>query len=313
MSPGPASGGLLTLEALELQHLVHAGVERRAFRAGIHRHLLHRLESALVDAPDADASHVRGVVERADLQLQRRGGITLVRRHVPQDGVEQRREVGAGRTLVERGPAVQARGEDDREVELLLGGAQLVEQVEGGIDHVVGARAGAVDLVDHDDGLEAQRQRLLRDEAGLRHRAFHRIDQQQHAVDHRQHALHLAAEVGVPRRVDDVDVRALPLHRAVLRKDGDAALAFEVAAVHHPFGDFLVRAEGAALAQQLVDHGGLAVVDVGNDGDVADLSRHEGLVAFRRPSTSAGLRSLVEMSSPPATWPLPRNARGSGP
>jgi hypothetical protein len=35
---------------------------------------------------------------------------------------------------------------------------------------------------------------------------------------------------------------------------------------------FSWSAEGAALAQQLVDHGGLAVVDVGNDGDVADMS-----------------------------------------
>ena len=37
-----------------------------------------------------------------------------------------------------------------------------------------------------------------------------------------------------------------------------------------------VVGEGAGLAQQLVDHGGLAVVDVGNDGDVADLLGHGG-------------------------------------
>jgi hypothetical protein len=80
----------------------------------------------------------------------------------------------------ERRPAVQAGGEDHREVELLLGGAELVEQLEGGVDHVVGARAGSVDLVDDDDGLEAQRQRLLGDEARLRHRAFDGVDQQQH-------------------------------------------------------------------------------------------------------------------------------------
>jgi hypothetical protein len=62
----------------------------------------------------------------------------------------------------------------------------------------------------------------------------------------------------------------LPAHRAVLGQDGDAALALDVVAVHHAFGDLLVLAEGAALAQQLVDQGGLAVVDVGDDGDVAD-------------------------------------------
>jgi hypothetical protein len=47
-----------------------------------------------------------------------------------------------------------------------------------------------------------------------------------------------------------------------------------VVAVHHALGDLLV-AEGAGLAQQLVDQGGLAVVDVGDDGDVADPARSE--------------------------------------
>jgi hypothetical protein len=32
--------------------------------------------------------------------------------------------------------------------------------------------------------------------------------------------------------------------------------------------------EGAALAQELVHHGGLAMVDVGNDGNVADRGGH---------------------------------------
>jgi purine nucleoside phosphorylase len=103
-------------------------------------------------------------------------------------------------------------------------------------DHPVGARARPVDLVDHDDRVQAQRQRLARDEARLRHRAFDRIDQQQHAVDHRQHALDLAAEVGVSRRVDDVDARAAVLDCAVLGEDGDAALALDVVRVHHALG-----------------------------------------------------------------------------
>ena len=55
----------------------------------------------------------------------------------------------------------------------------------------------------------------------------------------------------------------------VLGQDGDAALALEVVVVHHPLGHPLVRAEGAALVQQRVDQRGLAVVDVGDDGDVA--------------------------------------------
>jgi hypothetical protein len=140
-----------------------------------------------------------------------------------------------------------------------------------------GTGAGAVDLVHHDDRLEAQGQRLARDEAGLRHRTFDRVDQQQHAIDHRQHALDFAAEVGVSRGVDDVDVGAFEVDGAVLREDGDPALLFQVVGVHDPLGDGLVRGEGAGLTEQLVDEGGLAVVNVGDNGDVSEGAGHRNL------------------------------------
>ena len=73
-------------------------------------------------------------------------------------------------------------------------------------------------------------------------------------------------------RVDDVDVRALPFDRAVLREDRDAALALEVVRVHHPLLDMLVRGERARLREQLVDERRLAVVDVGDDRDVAKIT-----------------------------------------
>src|SRR5439155_21636350 len=118
-----------------------------------------------------------------------------------------------------------------------------------------------------------------------------------------------AAEVGMAGRIHAVDMGALPLGGAVLRQDRDAALLFQVVRVHHALGHFLVGAEGAALAQQLVDERGLAMVDVGDDGDVADLSGHGETRAW----TSRGLRSRSAISSPAVMWALPRKARGSGP
>jgi hypothetical protein len=123
-------------------------------------------------------------------------------------------------------------------------------------------------------GLQAQGQRLLGDETRLRHGAFLGVDQQHHAVHHGQGALHLAAKVRVAGGVDDVDVRALPAHGAVLGQDGDAALALDGVVVHHGIDHLFVLGEGAGLAQQLVHHGGLAMVHVGDDGDVADLFAH---------------------------------------
>jgi len=73
----------------------------------------------------------------------------------------------------------------------------------------------------------------------------------------------------VAGRVDDVDVRTFVAHRAVLGQDGDAALALQVVRIHHPFLHVLVGGKGSRLLQQLVDQRGLAVVDVGDNGDVA--------------------------------------------
>src|SRR5690606_37202006 len=116
---------------------------------------------------------------------------------------------------------------------------------------------------------------------GLRQRALGGVHEQEDGVDHRQPPLDLAAEVGVTGRVDDVDRDGLAvdvlgagpgvLHRGVLRQDRDALLALQITGVHDPFGHFLVLGLGALLLEHRVDEGGLAVVDVSDDGDIAQI------------------------------------------
>ena len=67
------------------------------------------------------------------------------------------------------------------------------------------------------------------------------------------------------QRVDDGD-------GGVLGQDGDAAFAFEVVGIHHALGHLLVLAEGMRLAQQEIHQRGLAVVHVGNDGNISEVS-----------------------------------------
>jgi hypothetical protein len=137
-------------------------------------------------------------------------------------------------------------------------------------EDLVGAGVGPVDLVDDDDDGEAAREGLIEDEARLGEGALGGVDQEYGAVDHGDGALDLAAEVGVARRVQDVDLHALPDDRAILGGDGDPALALEVHAVHEALGRFLPLAEDSGLPEHGVDEGGLAVVDVGDYGDIAD-------------------------------------------
>ena len=185
------------------------------------------------------------------------------------DQVEQRLHAGILRTVRAVGhPALLGRSVQDREIELLLAGVERREQVEHFVDDFGRARVGAVDLVDDDDRLQPDLERLGDHELGLRQRTFGRVDQHQRAIHHVEDALDLAAEIGVAGGVDDVDAGVLPLHRGGLGQNGDAALALQVVGVHRALGHLLVLAIGAGLLQQAVDEGGLAVVDVGDDGDV---------------------------------------------
>ena len=205
------------------------------------------------------------------LELQRAVHVDLGRRRLLEDQVEQRAQVLARAVRFERGRALLRRRVDDREVELVVVGAELHEQVEHLVHHLVRALLRAVDLVHHHDRAQALRERLAQHEAGLRHHALDRVDQQQHRVDHAHDPLDLAAEVGVAGGVDQLDAHAVVLDRRALGVDRDPALALEVLAVHRALLHFLIDPEGAGLAQESVQQGGLAVVDVRDDREVADV------------------------------------------
>ena len=114
-----------------------------------------------------------------------------------------------------------------------------------------------------------QLQRPAQHEPRLGHGALGGVHQQDDAVDHLQDTLDLAAEVGVARGVDNVDLGVAVADGGILGEDGDAALALEVVGVHDAVDDLLIFAVHAALLEHFVDEGGLAVVDVGDNGYIA--------------------------------------------
>ena len=89
-----------------------------------------------------------------------------------------------------------------------------------------------------------------------------------------------------PGRVHDVDEAVVVVHGRVLGQNRDAALALELVRVHDPLGHPLVGPENAALVQQGVHQRRLAMVDVGDDGDVA---RERG---WRSPVRAGSVRSI---------------------
>ncbi len=223
------------------------------------------------------AAEVVGIVKIRDQHLEGLVGIVFRSGELVEHGLEEGLEVHLLVLGVVHGHAVAAHGVEHRELELAVVGAKVDEEVVDFVDHLFDARVLAVDLVDdHDDG-QVGFKGLAQHEAGLRQGAFRGVHEEDGAAGHGEGALDLAAEVGVARGVDDVDLHALPGDGAVLGGNGDPALALEVHVVHDAVLHLLILSENAALLEEGIDKGGFAMVDVGDDGHVAEI-----LVLHRR-------------------------------
>ena len=271
---GDALVDLLATDAAEPEQRGEAALERRLALGEllVEQHdVLALAQAAAHDAPDGEAPEVVGGVEVGDDGLQRCLGVAVGCGHGGEDGLEERLEVGVGTGHADAGHRAPLAGDrgDHGEVDVVVGGAEVEEELVDHVEHLLGPGVLPVDLVQHDDGGQLGGQRLLQHVARLGQRPLGGVDEEQHAVDHAERALHLTAEVGVARRVDQVDAHAVPGDRSGLGEDGDAPLALLVVGVHHPLDDGLVLLEGAGGAEHGVDQRGLAVVDVGDEGDVA--------------------------------------------
>ena len=238
------------------------------------QNLVALMDGAGIHATDADTANEVGVVDGHALHGQRSVLVNLGRGHVVDDHIEQRIHVHVAVVGIKAGKAIHGAGVDHvlhGELKLVVGGAQVGHEVQAVVVGLLGVGARTVDLVDDDHDLKAGVDSVTQHEAGLGHGALKSIDQQQGAVGHTQHALDLAAEVGVARGVDDVDLDVLILDRDVLGENRNAALALLVVGIQDAVLDLLVGTEGVRGTQELVDHRRLAVVDVSDDGDVPQI------------------------------------------
>ena len=253
-------------------------VERNGFRPArhgvrrmvvAHGDLLVLADRAALNAPDGDAADELVIVQRGNKHLEGRGGVLRRFGDILEDRVEQRLKIGARHVRRIGRRSLAARAEQHRGIKLLVRGVEIHQQLQHLVHDLVNALVGAVDLVDDDDHAVAKLQRAAEYEARLRHGTFGGVHEQDDAVDHFEHTLDLAAEVGVARRVDDVDLDALVGDGGILCENGDAALAFEIAGVHHALDNLLIFAVYARLLEHFVHKRRLAVVNVGNDCDIA--------------------------------------------
>ena len=269
MSPSSVSVMSTRFSPLKENSLVIRTFCKRAVELG-DADFLAGAQRAVEDARDGQPAEVVAVIEIRHQDLQRAIGVAGGRGDGRHDGIEQRLQILTGGVGVRRRRAQLGVGVENRKIELVFGGVEIDEQVVDLVQHFLGTRVGAVDLVDHDDRRQLGFQRLAQHVARLRQRALAGVHQQHDAVHHLERALHLAAEIAVAGRVHDVDLDLVVENGGVLGQDGDAALALQLVGVHDAVHQFLVGAKYAALAEHGVHQRGLAVVDVGDDGDVAN-------------------------------------------
>ena len=109
----------------------------------------------------------------------------------------------------------------------------------------------------------------------LRLDALAGVHHQQRALDGGEAAVDLVGEVDVAGRVDQVEDVILAVMRPVLqadglRLDGDAALALDIHGIEHLL-DHLALGQAPGELDQPVGQRRLAVVDMGDDREVADV------------------------------------------
>ncbi len=162
-----------------------------------------------------------------------------------------------------------------------------------------------VHLVQHRHDLEALLDGGVAVGNRLRFHALAGIDHQQRTFAGRQRATDFIGEVDVTGGVDEVQLIDLAVLRFVVKRDavgldGDAALTLQIHGVQDLSLHF-TRGETAAELDETVSQGGLAVVNVGNDGKIADMTQ----VTHRSTLEEGTGKTLAENSR--GLYPIPRN------
>lgn len=137
-------------------------------------------------------------------------------------------------------------------------------------EEVVVACASSVDLVDEEEGGDAQPLECAHQDAGLRLDPFDGRDDENRAVEHAEHPFHLGDEVRVAGGVDQVDGHVVDRERDDGRLDGDAAPALQREGVGTgvPVVDAADLVDHTGRVQEALGQAGLTCVYVRENPEV---------------------------------------------
>ena len=216
---------------------------------------------AVHDAHQADHASVRIVVAVENQRLQRRFGVAFGCGNDTDDVLQHLKAVLAGLCAdVHR-----------------MGDVHQADDLIDLLQHAFGLAGRQIRLVEDGEYLQFVVQRQIGVGQGLGFDALGAVHHQDRALAGGETAAHLIGEVHMARRVDEVQRIDLAVLRGVFQRhrvglDRDAALALQVHVIQD-LGLHLTLGDGVRQLQQPIRQGRLAVIDMGDDGEIADERR----------------------------------------
>ncbi len=232
-------------------------------------HFLVDLYAAVVHFSDSDPAYIFVIIDRADQYLRSGFRVAFRGRNIVQNRFKEGGHVLSPGIHIQGSNPCFGRSEDERAVQLLFTGIQIDKQFQHFINNFPWPCLRAVDFIDAYDNGKLQFQSLAQNEFCLRHSAFKGVHDENNAVYHFQDALHLAAEIGMARSIDNIDFGIFINNGSVFGQNGNPPFPFDIVGVHNTFRNFLIFTENAALFQQFVHQCSLAVVNVGDNSNVS--------------------------------------------
>jgi hypothetical protein len=128
-----------------------------------------------------------------------------------------------------------------------------------------------VKVLHHDHQRKTALQSFLKNETSLWARSFEGVNDEQCSVCHLQNSFHFTTKVGVAWSINDVDSHAIPHHGNVLGQNGNPAFSLQVIGVQNAGAHLLILAEHAALFNKAIHERSFPVVNVCDDGNIANV------------------------------------------
>ncbi len=182
----------------------------------VHNHtFLIYFEGSVIHFADTDSSHILIIINGADQNLGLSLRISFRSRNIFKNRLKKRGHVLFRIIDILFGKSGSCGCVNERALQLFIRCIQIHKQFQNLIHHIIRSGFRAVYFIDADYNRKIQIQCLSQNKFRLRHRALICVHNKDNAVNHLKNPLNLAAEIGMARRINDVDFRTIIIDRSI--------------------------------------------------------------------------------------------------